>query len=442
MGNGRWARLGIVTPPSLRLVGCTDPRRLAGRHRRVPVYVKRSGMRRGWSCRALWASVRCASVVCVTLLAGVSGAAASSPRQRILAVAEHQIGYHDAGDYCTKFGPCETWCSLFLTWVWERAGVPVPRLAFTGYLYDWARGATYVLGPRAAPEPGDAVLFGTGPASVSTSLHTGIVEGVYPGYLVTIEGDSLHAVRRYVVPLRNPQLVGEPGPIYGYASPQGLGGGQAIAARAAASSRLPTLSSALIARQDPAARASVQHRRLLRAIAALRAFQHMPFQTPQVLIDWTGVNTSGLVQVRVSSTMPMSYAVGAWEAFLHRFNDAGHAYAVSFETPPDPPVSGSPPSISGSPSIGQTLTETHGVWTNTPTAYTYQWEDCDPTGQSCSEVSGASGQTYTVTTADIGRTIRVQEVASNPGGAGQPATSAATAVVTAAEPPSGQGAGG
>ena len=401
-------------------------------------------MRRGWSCPALRAVVRCGLVACVALLAGAPAATASSPRQRILAVARQQIGYHDAGYYCTKFGPCETWCSLFLTWVWERAGVPVPRLAFTGYLYDWARGATYVLGPRATPQPGDAVLFGTGPATVNTSLHTGIVEGVYPGYLVTIEGDSLHAVRRYVVPVRNPRLVGEPGPIYGYASPVGLGGmggGQAITARAAALPSFPTLSSALVARQDHAARASSQHRRLLRAIAALRAFQHMPFRTPQVLIDWTGVDSRGLVDVRVSSTLPMSYAANAWEAFLRRFGDAGHAYAVSFQAPPDPPVSSSPPSISGSPSIGQTLTETHGVWTNSPTAYTYQWEDCDPTGQSCSQVSGATGPTYTVTAADVGQTIRVQEVASNPGGAGQPATSAATAVVTAAEPPSGSGAG-
>ena len=50
------------------------------------------------------------------------------------------------------------------------------------------------------PQPGDAVLFGTGPWTVDTSLHTGIVEAVYPGFLVTIEGDSLHGVRRYVVP--------------------------------------------------------------------------------------------------------------------------------------------------------------------------------------------------------------------------------------------------
>jgi hypothetical protein len=281
--------------------------------------------------------------VCALLLVTAPTAVAGPTRQRILSIAEQEIGYHDQGDFCTKFGPCETWCSLFVTWVWGHAGVPVPSLAFTGYLYDWSLGSTYVIGARGVPKPGDAVLFGTGPDSVNTSLHTGIVEAVYPGYLVTIEGDSLHAVRRFVVPLRDPQLVGEPGPIYGYASPAGA------AARAAAASRFPSLPLAANARQNHAPSASPEHRRLVRAIAALRAFQHMPFQSGGVLIDWTGVDSQGLVEVQVSSAMPLSSAVLAWQAFLRRFHDAGHAYTVSFQTPPDPPVGGSPP---GSPSVG------------------------------------------------------------------------------------------
>jgi hypothetical protein len=285
-------------------------------------------------------------IVCLTFLVAAPAATASSTRQRILSVAEQKIGYHDYGDFCTNFGACEEWCSLFVTWVWQRAGIPVPRLAFTGYLYDWARSSTEALGPRGVPRPGDAVLFGSGPASVSTSLHTGIVEGVYPGYLVTIEGDSLHAVRRFVVPLRDPQLVGEPGPIYAYASPVAAGNGDRRAsARSAAVSSFPPLPSALIARQDFVPRGSLQHRRLLRAIAALRAFQHMPYRTGQVLINWTGVDSGGLVEVRVTSAMPLSFARSAWLSFLRRFNDAGYAYTVSFQTPPDPPLSNPQPSI-------------------------------------------------------------------------------------------------
>src|SRR5947209_474999 len=162
-------------------------------------------------------AISCFSVLAVALLGAPT--AASAVRGRILTLARQEIGYHEPGDYCTIFGPCEEWCSLFVTWVWRHAGVPVPSLAFTGYLYDWARSAASVRGRRSVPRPGDAVLFGSGPSSVSTSLHVGIVEAAYPGYLVTIEGDSLHGVRRFVVPVRTPQRVGEPGPIYGYASP-------------------------------------------------------------------------------------------------------------------------------------------------------------------------------------------------------------------------------
>jgi hypothetical protein len=131
----------------------------------------------------------------------------------------------------------------------------------------------------------------------------------------------------------------------------------------------------------------------------------------------------------------MPDAVNAWEAFLRRFDDPGHAYTVTFDAPPDLPVASSPPSISGTASEGQTLTEPHGVWSNSPNAYIYQWEDCDLSGQSCSAISGATGQTYTLSAADVSHTIRVQELASNSGGAGQPATSDPTAAVTPPPPP-------
>ena len=381
-----------------------------------------------WAYRGARSTAWFAAAVCAIVLLCAQAARAGTIRQRILQVADQEIGYHDHGHYCTKFGPCETWCSLFVTWVWREAGVPVPSLAFTGYLYAWARDSTHVLGPRGVPQPGDAVLFGSGPQSVDTSLHTGVVEAVYPGYLVTIEGDSLHGVRRYVVPLRHPQLVGEPGPIYAYASPLGARGNPAVLTRSAATA-FPAFSPALTTRQEFAPRKSSQRQRLLRAIAALRAFQHMPYRTAEVFINWTGVDQRGLVRVSVNTQMPMSYAINAWEAFLRRFDDGGHAYTVTFDAPPDPPAASSPPSISGTAADGQTLTESHGVWSNSPIAYTYQWEDCDLSGQSCAAISGATGQTYTLTATDVRHTIRVQELASNSGGAGQPATSDPTAAV-------------
>ena len=92
----------------------------------------------------------------------------------------------------------------------------------------------------------------------------------------------------------------------------------------------------------------------------------------------------------------------------------------------------SPPTISGSAVQGHTLTETHGLWSNEPTSYTYQWEDCDSAGNNCSNIVGATGQTYTLTATDVGHTTRVQETASNAGGTRVTATAAATALVQGA----------
>jgi CHAP domain len=389
-------------------------------------------VRSAWTYRCLKHAAVYTVALCAALLLGVTSADAATIRQRIVSLAEQEIGYHDHGDYCTKFGPCETWCSLFVTWVWRNAGVPVPSLAFTGYLYDWSRASTYVLGARGVPQPGDAVLFGTGPWDVDTSLHTGIVEASYPGYLVTIEGDSLHGVRRYVVPLSNPEQVGEPGPIYAYASPVSAQDTSYLEPRAPIT--FQALSPRVVNHQDRHPHKLSETQRLLRAIAALRAFQHMPYRMDQALINWTGINRQGLVEVTVSTAVPIADAQGVWQAFLHRFDDAGHAYTVSFQAPPDPPLNTAVPSISGTPSQDQTLTESHGVWSNSPTVYAYQWEDCDASGQSCSPIGGATGQTYTLTAGDVGDTIRVQEVASNAGGAGQPAQSAPTAVVAPSSP--------
>ena len=94
-----------------------------------------------------------------------------------------------------------------------------------------------------------------------------------------------------------------------------------------------------------------------------------------------------------------------------------------------PPASTSPPAISGRAQQGQTLTESHGSWTNSPTGYAYQWQDCDSSGDNCSAIAGANAQSYVLTGSDVGHTIRVQETASNAGGSSSPASSAATAVV-------------
>ncbi len=65
-----------------------------------------------------------------------------------------------------------------------------------------------------------------------------------------------------------------------------------------------------------------------------------------------------------------------------------------------------PPSISGSRTAGGTLTANPGVWTPTPSSYTYRWERTSWPG-AATTVVGSTGGTYTVTSADVGTYFRV-----------------------------------
>ncbi|MBV9800204.1 MAG: metallophosphoesterase [Solirubrobacterales bacterium] len=105
--------------------------------------------------------------------------------------------------------------------------------------------------------------------------------------------------------------------------------------------------------------------------------------------------------------------------------------------PPSPPANTALPAISGTAQQGQTLTAANGSWTNSPTAYAYQWEDCDSSGANCASISGATSSSYGLGSGDVGHTIRVVVTASNAGGQGvATSTQTATVTATAATPPS------
>jgi hypothetical protein len=89
------------------------------------------------------------------------------------------------------------------------------------------------------------------------------------------------------------------------------------------------------------------------------------------------------------------------------------------------------PTISGTAVEGEVLKETHGAWSSQPVSYVDQWQRCDSSGNKCESISNATGQTYRLTAADVGFTIRVGENAKNTNGAVTPAVSEPTAVVKA-----------
>ncbi|HLW94185.1 MAG TPA: hypothetical protein VKS25_02295 [Solirubrobacteraceae bacterium] len=102
---------------------------------------------------------------------------------------------------------------------------------------------------------------------------------------------------------------------------------------------------------------------------------------------------------------------------------------VVVATGPSAPSATAPPTIAGMPSVGQILTVSHGSWSITPTAYAYQWEYCDSSGDNCHAIAGATGQTYSTTSADRGSTIAVLEVGIAGDTPGAPVISGVTDVI-------------
>jgi CHAP domain len=152
----------------------------------------------------------------------------SEAAPRIVRVAQSQLGVRERppGSNCTSYGPCEPWCALFVTWVWRRAGIPVPSLAFSGAIYAWAQRHGHVYSAGVVPRPGWAALFGSGPANPATSVHVGIVESVLPNDEITlINGNFDDSVMRTGpchpadAPLPGARGCEEPGPVYAYAAP-------------------------------------------------------------------------------------------------------------------------------------------------------------------------------------------------------------------------------
>jgi hypothetical protein len=101
---------------------------------------------------------------------------------------------------------------------------------------------------------------------------------------------------------------------------------------------------------------------------------------------------------------------------------------------PGAPVDVTTPAISGFAEVGQTLSVAAGEWSGSPTSASRQWARCNASGAGCAPIGGATGSSYTIGSADLGSTIRVQETVANASGIAAPAASAPSAAVASNVP--------
>ena len=158
--------------------------------------------------------------------------------------------------------------------------------------------------------------------------------------------------------------------------------------------------------------------------------------------QWEDCNILGVSCVNISGATSSSYTLSPNDAgdtvdvVVTASNSAGSGSATSSPTAQvtwATPANTEAPTISGTDRQGDTLTGSPGTWSNDPTGYAYQWQDCNSSGGNCSNISGATSSTYTLASSNTGSTIDMVVTASNPGGTAE-ATSAATGVVTSAAP--------
>ena len=98
------------------------------------------------------------------------------------------------------------------------------------------------------------------------------------------------------------------------------------------------------------------------------------------------------------------------------------------------PQSNSPPTISGQAREGRTVTALNGNWGNSPTSFSYQWQQCDASGANCNSIVGATSKTYTVVAGDVDHQLRVAVTATNADGSAS-ATSQPSGVVSSRSGP-------
>jgi hypothetical protein len=138
---------------------------------------------------------------------------------------------------------------------------------------------------------------------------------------------------------------------------------------------------------------------------------------PTYTYQWESCNPAGGECAPIEGATGFEYSLGEGDigttlrVTVTATGSAGTPSAISAATSEvvaEPPEELEAPSISGTPSADEVLHATDGIWTGTDTELSNQWESCNPSGEDCAPIEGATSSEYDLGEGDVGTTIRVR----------------------------------
>jgi hypothetical protein len=140
------------------------------------------------------------------------------------------------------------------------------------------------------------------------------------------------------------------------------------------------------------------------------------FSKPQLLVFVLAFALIGYLLVKAFAAAPVVATIEG-EQMTPQLASASSANSRLSQTGPSQVVLASStkyanitlPALSGSATVGSTLTVTNGTWNPIPRNYKYAWWRCDSSGNNCTHSpTSASKNTYALQSGDVGFTIRAQ----------------------------------
>ena len=132
--------------------------------------------------------------------------------ERLIKVAESQLGIRETSDGWTKYGewyglPREAWCAMFVSWCANRAGIPTDVITkycgCTAGMKWFVDNGRFGYKESYTPKAGDIIFFLSDGMS-----HTGIVVDCDGKTVYTIEGNTSNMVARRSYPLNHHNITG------------------------------------------------------------------------------------------------------------------------------------------------------------------------------------------------------------------------------------------